>query len=349
MKRMYYVSSFARPLSERDLADIHETAVRNNRRGRVTGILVCLGDTFFQVLEGPVATVDRLYHEKIVSDRRHKDVHCLKSETGVKKRMFPEWNMKVFDLNNQTDALPFAFRQMLSALLESSRTIAHYTQPSVFEMLARGVNPISVPPRRRQVTVLYSDVIGFSRFAEHLPADELIQLVNTHVDVCTRHVTENGGQVNKLTGDGVLAYFSDKTSDAALKTALRILRGMRQQRARAPKGGAARLLYGGVGMASGLVYEGNIGHAEKRDFTILGNTVNLAARLESLTRDLNVRLSLNANVVTRAADDWPFASLGKHRLKGQSRSMEVFSLGSLPRLEVRRLYDRIEDYVRCRQ
>ena len=87
------------------------------------------------MLEGPTAAIDHFYYNKIVPDDRHTDVVCLKSETGVRKRMFPEWNMKVFNLNEEGEFLPFAFREMLTALLDSHLTIAQYTQPSVFGIL----------------------------------------------------------------------------------------------------------------------------------------------------------------------------------------------------------------------
>lgn len=348
MRRIFYASRFARPLSKRDLTDIHETALRNNRREAVTGFLVCLGDTFFQALEGPDATVQRLYHDRIVPDPRHKDVHCLKIESGVRRRMFPNWSMKVFNVNEQSELLPFAFRQMLTALLDSSHTIAQYTQPSVLRLLERGVNPTLVRPRRKRVTVLYSDIIGFSYFAERLKPGEFIDLVNSHIEVCTTWVDQNGGEVNKLTGDGVLAYFSSKASDSALTSAVGILDEMKRRRSKARRGSAHRLLYGGVGLANGLVYEGNVGPVLKRDFTILGNTVNLASRLESLTRELNVRLIITSSVVRRAKQTWPFVSLGKVTLKGQSRALAISSLSSFPRLNTAQLYNRIRAYVRSR-
>jgi len=351
MKRIHYVSRFARPLSNRDLADIHDSAVRNNQREGVTGFLVCLGNTFFQVLEGPASKVDELYNGRILPDPRHKDVICLKSETKVKARMYPKWYMKAFNLNQETEILPFAFRQMLTALLESSHTIAQYTQPSIYRMLELGVNPTTVEPRRKRVTVLFSDIIGFSQFAEYLRPVELIALVNSHAEVCTDCVSRNGGEVNKLLGDGVLAYFSNSSTDDAIKCAIELVTEMKSRRERARVSSPHRLLYGGVGLANGWVYEGNIGPALKRDFTILGNTVNLASRLESLTRDLGVRLTLGASVMRRASESGAgaFVSLGKQRLKGQSRAIEIFTVRSLPRLDVGKVYSDIEGFVECLQ
>jgi class 3 adenylate cyclase len=75
--------------------------------------------------------------------------------------------------------------------------------------------------------------------------------------------------------------------------------------------------------------------------------VNLASRLESLTRELNVWLTIDPSAHNRAREDWPFRSLGRHKLKGQSKALEVFSLTSLKALDVNELYDRIDSFLRA--
>jgi class 3 adenylate cyclase len=304
MKRLFYASRFTRPLSKCDIDAIRESAVRYNHQHGITGILVCLGDMFFQALEGKRAAVDKLYNDRILRDKRHKNVLCLNSVNGVSVRMFPDWNMQVFNLNEEAEVLPIAFRQMLTALLESSQIISQYTQPSVLRMLERGVNPTLVKPRRLRATVLFSDIVGFSYFAERLKPVELIDLVNSHVDACTEQIDRHGGQVNKLLGDGILAYFPQRETDAAIAAATDILEEMNRRRKRASATSPHHLLYGGIGLANGMVYEGNIGPALKRDFTILGNTVNLASRVESLTRVMMVRLIATASVAKRARTSW---------------------------------------------
>ena len=345
MKRMFYVSRFSRPLSKPDIKQIHNSAVRYNSQHGITGILICIGDTFFQVLEGKRDVIDQLYHKRIVLDNRHSDVICLKSETGVSQRMFPEWDMRVFDLNVETEALPMAFRQTLSALLESNYIIAQYTQPSVLKMLENGLNPTTVKPRKKHITVLFSDIIGFSQFAERLKPDDLIDLVNKHAQICIEQVDQSGGQVNKLLGDGVLTYFADQDTDAALEAAVSILKEMERQRRSARDGSPQQFLFAGVGLANGVAYEGNVGSELKRDFTILGNAVNQASRLESLTRQLNRRIIVSEAVTKRAHASRDFISLGKRKLIGQSAAIEVFTLGSFAPLNVQRVYAQIDEML----
>ncbi len=259
--------------------------------------------------------------------------------------MFPKWDMRVFDLNEESETLPMAFREMLFALLESNQRVAQYTQPSIFKMLEAGINPTTVKPRKKHVTVLFSDIIGFSLFAERLKPDDLIDLVNTHAQISTEQVDRNGGQVNKLLGDGVLTYFADRDTDAALEAAIGILNEMSRQRRSATDDSPHRLLYAGVGLANGVVHEGNIGSEMKRDFTILGNTVNQASRLESLTRELNLRLIISGAVVKRANPSRDFIPLGKHKLKGQLGAIKIFSLGSFTPLNIERLYSQIDEML----
>jgi adenylate cyclase len=348
MKRLFYVSRFTRPLTKRDIDAIRISAVRYNHERGITGILVCLGDMFFQALEGKATVVDRLYNERILRDKRHKHVLCLNSVSGVGDRMFPDWDMRIFNLNEDAEVLPLVFRQTLSALLESNQIISQYTQPSIFRMIERGVNPTLVKPRRLRATVLFSDIVGFSYFAERLRPADLIELVNSHIDACTEQIDRHGGQVNKLLGDGILAYFPQQEADTGVAAAVDILREMKRRRRRAPATSPQHLLYGGVGLANGMVYEGNIGSALKRDFTILGNTVNLASRLESLTRVLNVPLIAAASVADRARPSWGFQSLGNHTLKGQVKGLELFGLKSLHSLPVDKLYRQIAEHLRSR-
>ena len=348
MKRIFYASRFARPLTKRDIDAIHLSAIRYNKEHRVTGFLVCLGDMFFQALEGKGAVVDKLYRERILHDKRHEHVLCLSSVNDVSVRMFPDWNMRIFNLNEETEVLPIAFRQTLTALLESNYMISQYTQPSILHMLEQGINPTLIKPRRLRATVLFSDIVGFSYFAERLNPVDLIGLVNSHIDACTESIERHGGQVNKLLGDGVLAYFLQRRADAAVAAATDILEEMGRRRTATGTSPHHHLLYGGVGLANGMVYEGNIGPASKRDFTILGNTVNLASRLESLTRVLKVPLIASASVADRARTSWGFHSLGAHALKGQSKVIEIFGLKSEQSLHVDELYQQIAELHRSK-
>lgn len=332
------MSRCARSLSEDDLREIQQASERNNPQEEITGFLIRLSDFFFQALEGPEESVDRLFRAKILEDARHTEVLTLRTETNVTSRQFPQWHMRIFDLSADHRELPTAFRCLMEALTDSHLTLARYTQPSVVDLLQRGIDPTQLSPRKQTVAVLFSDIIGFTILAERLSPNDLLRLVNAHVGVCAKAVEGNGGVINKLLGDGVLAYFRGESSDGAIRAALELLRRMMSFRAEAREGSPERYLFSGVGLAFGTVYEGNIGVESKQDFTILGNTVNLASRLESMTRQLGVRLVASSAVVENAREPWPFVSLGSHPLKGLGEAGPLFGIADLPPLDLADAY-----------
>lgn len=116
MKRIKYISRFARPLAEADVEAIVRQAVTNNRRDQVTGILMASGDLFFQIVEGPDAAVDALF-AKILADPRHRDVLTLRVEQGEKlSRLFPGWQMGKFDLGAASGARTEPLKAILAAV-----------------------------------------------------------------------------------------------------------------------------------------------------------------------------------------------------------------------------------------
>ena len=338
MKRIFYASRCARSLSGEDLREIQRASERNNSQEEITGFLIRLSDFFFQALEGPEESVDHLFQSKIQKDSRHTEILTLRTETNVTSRQFPQWRMKVFDLSSDQRELPTAFRYLMEALTDSHLTLARYTQPNVVDLLQQGIDPTQLRPRKQTMAVLFSDIIGFSILAERLSPDDLLRLVNAHVGVCAEAVEGNGGVINKLLGDGVLAYFREESPDGAIRAALELLRRMMSFRTEAPEGSPERHLFSGVGLAFGTAYEGNIGVKSKQDFTILGNTVNLASRLESMTRQLGVRLVASSAVVEHARDTWPFVSLGVHPLKGVGEADPLFGIADLPPLDLENAY-----------
>lgn len=347
LKRLFYMSRCSRTMTPEDLQEIQRACERNNPGVQISGFLIRLGDFFFQALEGPTTSVDRLFQERIRQDPRHTEICVLRVESKVRRRQFSGWRMQLLDLQGARQAeLPTALRHLLEALVESNVALARYTQPSVLRRLQEGLTPGRLRPRLRKVTVFFSDIIGFSILAERLPPCRLLGLVNAHVDMCAKAVSRNGGEINKLLGDGVLAYFPSTHTDGAIRAGVNLLESMRAYRESALPAQEGNVLYSGVGLAFGPVYEGNIGGNTKQDYTILGNTVNLASRLESLTRKLSVRLVASRGVVAHARKPWPFVSLGMPQLKGFTRAGRAYALGNLSELNVARVYDRIRRAVR---
>jgi len=325
MKRIQYISRFARPLSSEEVDELARQSEETNAKIGITGFLLCLGDIFFQVIEGEDAAVDDLYYERICRDPRHRDILCLRLEKDIAERLHDDWAMNVYNLNQPDDAIPLAFRSTINTLLESYRILSAYTQASIRTWMQKGVDPTTLGVRLAPRVVMVCDIVGFTVLVQRLKPEEVVTLVNTFVALCDDAITGAGGVINKLIGDGLIAYFEQSKVDAALEAALGILDAIERLATESPPGVAACDLQVGIGMALGEVVEGNMGSQAKRDFTIIGETVNLASRLEALTRDLPSQLAVGPEVKQASSRFWQWRSLGAHPIKGYTEPLEVFT------------------------
>jgi class 3 adenylate cyclase len=326
MKRIMYISTLAQSLTDDEIDQIGQTASENNKKIGITGILLSAHEFFFQILEGDGEKIDRLV-ERIRQDPRHRDLLILKAEEGVAERLFPDWSMRTVRLGGERDMILQAIRIMLENITQSHRIIERYTQPSVLRFLTEGINPLEIAVKKSQCVILFADMVGFSFLSQKFPVDEVAEVVNAYLSVCSQNIADHGGEVSKYVGDCVMAHFPCDRVDGAIGACLKTLRDLQALRGEAE--GQCRLmqfLYGGFGLSKGEVIEGNIGSPIKLDYTVLGNTVNLAARLESLTRTIGRAVAMSGEVRQCAQDDWLFERVGSFKLKGQDQAIEVYSI-----------------------
>jgi len=325
MKRIIYISTVNRHLSDGEIESIGQVSARNNREVGITGVLISVHDYFFQVLEGEEEAIAAVV-ARIRRDPRHRDMHILKAECDISERQFPKWSMRTIRLAADGDLVLQAIRDMLQNIAQSHRIIERYTQPSVLKFLTEGVNPLSVPPRKTDKIVLFSDMVAFSYLSDLFPVEEVAEVVNAFLEVCSTAIVRRGGVVAKYVGDCTIAYFEPGQADDALFACLDVLGKLAEMRAGSPACGLMRFLYCGFGVALGTVIEGNFGSSVKMDYTVLGGTVNQAARLESLTREIAKPLALGEAVVRAARRPWPFLHVGDFKLKGSGRPCPVYTL-----------------------
>ena len=223
-------------------------------------------------------------------------------------------------------------------LLMMNQILEKYTQPAVLKILNSGVNPLNVRPHITEKIVLFTDLVHFSTLSESLKVGDMVALVEKYLTICTDAITSNGGEVIKFMGDGVMAYFPIGKADNAIRAGLEIIAMVASFRDAAPKSSSASVLYAGVGISQGKVTEGNIGSDIKKDYTILGDTVNVASRLESLTRSLLEPICLSSEVKASAQELWKFTDLGKHAVKGRDTLIDVYSVDD-PRIQTSFLND----------
>jgi adenylate cyclase len=174
------------------------------------------------------------------------------------------------------------------------------------------------------VTVMFVDIRDFTPFAEANAAEDVVARLNALFEIVVPAVVDAGGHVNKFLGDGALAVFGAPNdladhADAAVNAAVLIHRLVAER-----FGGDLRI---GIGVNTGVVIAGTIGGAGKLEFTLIGDTVNIAARVEQLTKTTGDTILLTHHTVDALIVRPPgLTDRGSHALKGKSASIQVFGL-----------------------
>lgn len=325
MIRITYISKITHPLSIKEIEKIGIISSQNNKQVNITGLLVYFEKLFFQVLEGDDKEVERIF-VKIRKDTRHKDILRLKTEYDITERLFPSWSMKMINLDNNVDELIRPIKILLRTIVESHSIVEKYTQPTILKMLNKGINPLNVPPVPLERVILFADIVSYSTISEKIPIEETLQFLNTYFEICSRIILSKGGEVNKFMGDGLMSYFDIGGADNAILACLEIMEELRILRQNSSVNSPNKLLNSGFGLDQGLVIEGNMGSPLKTDYTIIGDPVNVAARLQSMTREVSHSLVLSESVKNNTNESWTFISLGKYKLKGMEKKSEVYTI-----------------------
>ncbi len=170
-----------------------------------------------------------------------------------------------------------------------------------------------------EAAILFSDIRGWTELNARYPVERTVELANSYFELIDRSVATHGGEVLKLLGDGVLAIFP--TGEDGENVCVRALSAARD----ALSEPAPEMLTFGVGLHFGRVMYGNIGSKRRLDFTVLGQAVNIAARVESLCAQTGHPLLFSGDF----ADELPGGQkgIGKFALKGLDEEMEIFAPG----------------------
>jgi adenylate cyclase len=228
----------------------------------------------------------------------------------------------------EIDQAAIAFNAMTRAL----RVFAQYVPKPIVQSLIGRDSSVSLVSERREVTVLFTDIVEFTQQTAHLSAEDTAEFLNHHFSVITACIEVEDGIVDKYIGDAVMALWGalepqPDHAARAVRSAKAIAAALRDDNAR--RGQDVRLR---IGVHTGPVVVGNIGTPTRMNYTVVGDTVNIAQRLENLSKvllpDADVAILLSASTAHALPADADVRSLGTQKLRGITGATEIFALSA---------------------
>lgn len=259
----------------------------------------------------------------------HTSIHLSDDQVQVIERSI---NMSVNPLTNPEGTV----RGGLVVLEDISRekrmktTMYRYMTPEVAErVLALGEDALMIG-ERKEVTILFSDIRGYTTLTENLGAAEVVSLLNKYFETMVEAVFNHEGTLDKFIGDALMAVFGaplplQEHAWMAVKSALEMrwrLAAFNQSRLMTNQ----PLIRIGIGISSGEVVSGNIGSQKRMDYTVIGDGVNLSARLESATKEYGCDIILSEYTYNLCRDRIWVRELDRIRVKGKNQAVSIYEL-----------------------
>ncbi|MDZ7787972.1 MAG: adenylate/guanylate cyclase domain-containing protein [Halofilum sp. (in: g-proteobacteria)] len=207
-----------------------------------------------------------------------------------------------------------------------AKLFGQYIPPELVEEMDKAPEEISLAGESREMTVLFSDVRGFTGISENLEPSELTRLMNAFLTPMTRIIHQHRGTIDKYMGDAIMAFWGAPLADSdharhAVHAAWEMQRTMRALQPQFEREGWPPLEVG-IGLNSGLMNVGNMGSEFRMAYTALGDAVNLGSRLEGLTRTYGVDMIVSEST-RQAVPEFEFRELDVVRVKGKDRPVAI--------------------------
>jgi class 3 adenylate cyclase/CHASE2 domain-containing sensor protein len=213
-----------------------------------------------------------------------------------------------------------------------TNVFANYVSPQVMEEILKSPENAmeNLRGRKKELTVLFTDIKNFTHTFENEDPEQMVDQLNEYFDTMINIILAHGGTIDKFMGDAIMAFFGAPSSmgnhaEVACQTSLEMKQALKELNAKWAQQGKKQLDHG-IGLSSGMMFVGNFGSQKNKDFTVMGSLVNLGARLETYTREVDADIIISENTFNALGPQAIVRNLGKVPIKGFSDLVQVYAL-----------------------
>src|SRR5574341_53454 len=251
-----------------------------------------------------------------------------------------------FTLHRLVDTVPFVFATVGSSFLSfgyltfteaaEKRRVSHlftqYVSKDILnEVLHNYKEYIKTSGGQRvEITVLFSDIRGFTTLSETAPPEKVVEMLNVHFTHMADIILKHNGTIDKYIGDAIMAFWGAPVptkdhAEKAVLAAVEMAGALKDVNHELKERGLDMEVKIGIGLNSGVATIGNIGSEKKKNYTVVGDTVNLASRLESITKEYNSLIVLSEYTYERIKDRIDCSVLGNVKVKGREQPVTIYA------------------------
>jgi adenylate cyclase len=207
---------------------------------------------------------------------------------------------------------------------------SYYVSKDIINDLLANPEKIKLGGEEREMTILFSDIRGFTTISEKLSPKDLVALLNDYLTAMSNLIMKSQGVVDKYIGDAIMAFWgapleNKKHATMACQSALAMVKCLGEKRTEWQKSFGVDLNIG-IGLNTGQVVVGNMGSEQRFDYTVMGDAVNLASRLESITKQYGVRIVASEFTYEQTKDIFVWRYLDKVAVKGKKTGVKIYEL-----------------------
>ncbi len=212
-----------------------------------------------------------------------------------------------------------------------NKTFEYYLSPDVIRELTENPDKLRLGGEKKELTVFFSDIRDFSSIVETTPPDILVEFLNSYLTPATDIIFENKGLLDKYIGDAIMAVFGAPLPEPqharhACEAAVKTIQFLAANQAKWQKEFSVPPLKIGIGINTGFMTVGNMGSKRRFDYTVMGDAVNLASRLEGLNKFYKTRILVAQNTYAQTKEHFFYREIDEVQVKGKKECVRIYEL-----------------------